>query len=172
MRRCQWTLVMVLAVVSVVARAQSGGTRYHDRQLGFSLEVPPRWTVEPSNVPGIVRFHGERCSPGVTPSRGCREYVVVIRATAEEGETSEAAYRRRMRAWKMLTEGRIVVGGESVPWGVMDYNGTAGDPTMRLYTVVVVRDRKLFEFTGWSRVESFSETEPVFQQMVRSLAVP
>jgi hypothetical protein len=172
MRRCQWALVIVLSAVSLVARAESGGARHHDRQLGFSLDLPPRWTVAQSAVPGIARFHGERCTPGETPSRGCREYVVVIRATAEEGETSEAAYRRRMRPWKMLTEGRIVVDGEPVPWGVMDYEGIRGDPKMRLYTVVVVRDRKLFEFTGWSRVESYSETEPVFQEMVRSLAFP
>jgi hypothetical protein len=99
--------------------------------------------------------------------------VVVIRGTAEEGETSEAAYRRRMRPWKMHSEGRIVVDGETVPWGVMDYGGVGGgDPTMRLFTVVVVRDRKWFEFTGWSRAESFTETEPVFQEMVRSLAFP
>jgi len=41
-----------------------------------------------------------------------------------------------------------------------------------LFTVVVVRDRKLFEFTGWSRPESFSKAQPVFEEMVRSLAFP
>ena len=172
MRRNQWMLLIALSAASLVALAESGGARHHDRQLGFSLDLPPGWTVESSTVPGIARFHGERCSPGVTPSRGCREYVVVIRATAQEGETSEAAYRRRMRPWKMLSEGRIVVDGETVPWGVMDYDGIRDDPTMRLYSVVVVRDRKLFEFTGWSRVDSFPEAEPWFQQMVRSLAFP
>jgi hypothetical protein len=169
-RRCNWTLVIILSATPV-AGAQSSDTRHYD-QLGFSLDLPPRWTVERSDVPGIVRFHGDRCSPGVTPSRGCREYVVVIRGTALEGETSEAAYRRRMRSWKMITEGRIVVDGESVPWGVMDTGTGRDDPVMRLFTVVVVRDGKWFEFTGWSRAGSYSEAEPVFEAMARSLAFP
>lgn len=167
MRRNTWLLVVMMLSATVVA-----GTRHHDRQLGFSLDLPSQWTVAEVKVPGIARFHGEGCSPGESPAR-CREYVVVIRATAQEGETSEAAYRRRMRPWKMLTEGRIKVDGETVPWGMMDYgSGAPGDPVMRLFTAVVVRDGRLFEFTGWSRPESSSKAEPVFEEMARSLTFP
>jgi hypothetical protein len=170
----QWTVVILLSATCLVAPAEPGGSRHHDRQLGFSLELPPRWTVAKSDVFGIARFHAGRCSAAQTPVQTCRELAVVIRGTAEEGETSEAAYRRRTRPWKMISEGRIVVDGETVPWGVLDQGlgGSASDPVMRLFTVVVVRDRRWFEFTGWALAKSFPEAEPTFQQMVRSLAFP
>jgi len=172
MGRVQWAFVIVLSATSMVARAEPARQRHQDPQLGFSFDLPPRWTVSKSEVPGLSRFHGEGCSPTDQPAQ-CREFVVVVRATAQEGETSEAAYRRRMRPWKMSREGQIVVDGEPVPWGVQDYgSGVPDDPRRRLFTVVVVRDRKLFEFTGWSRPESFSKAQPVFEEMVRSLAFP
>jgi len=172
MGRGQWAFVIVLSATSMVARAEPARQRHQDPQLGFSFDLPPRWTVSKSEVPGLSRFHGEGCSPTDQPAQ-CREFVVVVRATAQEGETSEAAYRRRMRPWKMSREGQIVVDGEPVPWGVQDYgSGVPDDPRRRLFTVVVVRDRKLFEFTGWSRPESFSKAQPVFEEMVRSLAFP
>jgi len=172
MGRVHWAFVIVLSATSMVARAEPARQRHQDPQLGFSFDLPPRWTVSKSEVPGLSRFHGEGCSPTDQPAQ-CREFVVVVRATAQEGETSEAAYRRRMRPWKMSREGQIVVDGEPVPWGVQDYgSGVPDDPRRRLFTVVVVRDRKLFEFTGWSRPESFSKAQPVFEEMVRSLAFP
>ena len=172
MGRVQWAFVIVLSATSMVARAEPARQRHQDPQLGFSFDLPPRWTVSKSEVPGLSRFHGEGCSPTDQPAQ-CREFVVVVRATAQEGETSEAAYRRRMRPWKMSREGHIVVNGETVPWGVQDYgSGVPDDPRRRLFTVVVVRGRKLFEFTGWSRPESFSKAQPVFEEMVRSLAFP
>jgi len=172
MGRGQWAFVIVLSATSMVARAEPARQRHQDPQLGFSFDLPPPWTVSKSEVPGLFRFHGEGCSPTDQPAQ-CREFVVVVRATAQEGETSEAAYRRRMRPWKMSREGQIVVDGEPVPWGVQDYgSGVPDDPRRRLFTVVVVRDRKLFEFTGWSRPESFSKAQPVFEEMVRSLAFP
>ena len=171
MGRSQWTFVIVLSATSLVAGAEPRRERHRD-PLGFSFDLPPSWTVSKSEVPGLSRFHGEGCSPTDQPAQ-CREFVVVVRATAQEGETSEAAYRRRMRPWKMSREGQIVVDGEPVPWGVQDYgSGVPDDPRRRLFTVVVVRDRKLFEFTGWSRPESFSKAQPVFEEMVRSLAFP
>ena len=166
----QWTFMIVLTA-SLVAGAEPRRERHRD-PLGFSFDLPPSWTVSKSEVPGLSRFHGEGCSPTDKPA-ACREFVVVVRATAQEDETSEAAYRRRMRPWKMSREGHIVVDGERVPWGVQEYgSGVPDDPVRRLFTVVVVRDRKLFEFTGWSRPGSFSKAQPVFEEMFRSLAFP
>jgi len=171
MGRFHWTFVIVLSATSLVAGAEPRRERHRD-PLGFFFDLPPRWTVSKSEVPGLSRFHGEGCSPTDKPV-ACREFVVVVRATAQEGETSEAAYRRRMRPWKMSREGHVVVDGETVPWGVQEYgSGVPDDPVRRLFTVVVVRDRKLFEFTGWSRPESFSKAQPVFEEMFRSLAFP
>ena len=102
MGRFHWTFVIVLSATSLVAGAEPRRERHRD-PLGFFFDLPPRWTVSKSEVPGLSRFHGEGCSPTDKPA-ACREFVVVVRATAQEGETSEAAYRRRMRPWKMSRE--------------------------------------------------------------------
>jgi hypothetical protein len=170
MGRGQWTFVIVLTA-SLVAGEEPRRERHRD-PLGFSFDLPPGWTVSPSAVPGLSRFHGEGCAP-TDQTAVCRELVVVMQATALEGETSEAAYRRRLRPWKAVTEGHIVVDGETVPWRVHDHAGSGpSDPARRLFSVVVVRGWKLYEFTGWSRPESFSKAQTTFQGMVRSLAFP